>query len=224
MTALPTTAFAVLGLLSLRDLSGYELAAFADQSLAYFWPMHRSLVYRELRRLEDGGYIAGTAVAQDRVPDKRVYRLTERGRARRVAGDARLPAAAPAQRLPGQVLLRPPARPRTGPGAAARVPRRGRAGPGRPAGHGGPAQRPPRGVVLAADGAARGAHPPGAAAVDRRRGAGAGGHARRRRGGRGGRPVTGAVVFVGGSPATVSKSGVRPAMAPTVRSANTLWP
>ncbi len=81
MTALPTTAFAVLGLLSLRDLSGYELAAFADQSLAYFWPMHRSLVYRELRRLEDGGYVAGTEVAQDRVPDKRVYRLTERGRA-----------------------------------------------------------------------------------------------------------------------------------------------
>jgi PadR family transcriptional regulator AphA len=81
MTPLPTTAFAVLGLLSLRDMSGYELAAFADQSLAYFWPMHRSLVYRELRRLEDGGYVAGTAVAQDRVPDKRVYRLTERGRA-----------------------------------------------------------------------------------------------------------------------------------------------
>jgi DNA-binding PadR family transcriptional regulator len=81
MGALPTTAFAVLGLLSLRDTSGYELAAFADESLAYFWPMHRSLVYRELRQLEDGGYVAGTAVAQDRVPDKRVYRLTERGRA-----------------------------------------------------------------------------------------------------------------------------------------------
>src|SRR6266511_3722518 len=157
MTALPTTAFAVLGLLSLRDLSGYELAAFADQSLAYFWPMHRSLVYRELRRLEDGGYVAGTEVAQDRVPDKRVYRLTERGR--------------------------------------------GRAGPGRPAGHGGSAQRPPRGVLLAAGGAARGAHPPGAAAVDRRRGAGAGGHARHCRGDGGGRPVTGAVVFVAGEPA-----------------------
>jgi PadR family transcriptional regulator AphA len=80
-SSLPTTAFAVLGLLSLRDTSGYELAAFADESLAYFWPMHRSLVYRELRQLEDGGYIVGTAVAQERVPDKRVYRLSERGRA-----------------------------------------------------------------------------------------------------------------------------------------------
>ncbi len=81
MTTLPTTAFAVLGLLSQRDMSGYELAAFADQSLAYFWPMHRSLVYRELRRLEEGGFVAGTEVAQDRVPDKRVYRLTELGQA-----------------------------------------------------------------------------------------------------------------------------------------------
>lgn len=77
---LPTSSFGLLGLLSIRDMSGYELAAFADRSLAYFWPMHRSLVYRELRRLEQGGYVSGTDVRQERVPDKRVYRLTDAGR------------------------------------------------------------------------------------------------------------------------------------------------
>ena len=79
---LPTSALALLGLLSIREMSGYELAAFADKSLGYFWPMHRSLVYRELPRLEDAGYVAGTAVHQQRLPDKRVYRLTDAGRRR----------------------------------------------------------------------------------------------------------------------------------------------
>ncbi len=76
---LPTSSFALLGLLAIREMSGYQLAAFADKSLGYFWPMHRSLVYRELRRLEQLGYVAGTDIRQQRVPDKRVYRLTGRG-------------------------------------------------------------------------------------------------------------------------------------------------
>ena len=77
-----TSALALLGLLSIRDMSGYELSAFADKSLGYFWPMHRSLVYRELRRLEDAGHVAGTDVPQERLPDKRVYQLTDAGRTR----------------------------------------------------------------------------------------------------------------------------------------------
>ncbi|HEX8133452.1 MAG TPA: PadR family transcriptional regulator [Actinomycetes bacterium] len=43
--------------------------------------MHRSLIYRELRRLEQLGYVAGSDVRQQRLPDKRIYRLTGPGRA-----------------------------------------------------------------------------------------------------------------------------------------------
>jgi PadR family transcriptional regulator AphA len=75
-----TTTFAILGLLSIRrQASGYDLTAFADLSIGQFWPMHRSLVYRELARLEADGYVSATDVAQERVPDKRVYALTEAG-------------------------------------------------------------------------------------------------------------------------------------------------
>jgi PadR family transcriptional regulator AphA len=77
---LRTTALAILGLLSIRPMSGYELTAFAAMSIGHFWPMHRSLVYRELGRLEGAGYVSGTDVPQDRVPDKRTYALTEAGR------------------------------------------------------------------------------------------------------------------------------------------------
>lgn len=60
-------------------MSGYDLTAFADRSVAHFWPISRSLVYRELARLELQGLVDGTDVRQRRLPDKRVYELTQQG-------------------------------------------------------------------------------------------------------------------------------------------------
>ena len=60
-------------------MSGYELSAFADRSVAYFWPISRSLVYRETARLERLGLVRGTDVVQERLPDKRVYEVTDEG-------------------------------------------------------------------------------------------------------------------------------------------------
>ncbi|MGH3666494.1 MAG: PadR family transcriptional regulator [Egibacteraceae bacterium] len=78
---LPTTSFALLGLLRSKSMSGYDLAALADQTIAHFWPVPRSQLYRELGRLEELGLLAGTAVAQRDAPDKRLFELTEQGRA-----------------------------------------------------------------------------------------------------------------------------------------------
>ncbi len=77
---LPDTTFAVLGLLAKTASSGYDLAALADRSLGYFWPISRTLVYRELRRLESLGWICGEQVPQERLPDKRVWTTTPEGR------------------------------------------------------------------------------------------------------------------------------------------------
>lgn len=76
---LPTTSYAVLGILSIHPMSGYELAQAAERSIANFWPVSRSQVYSELARLEELGLIAGTDVAQERVPDKRVFEITDDG-------------------------------------------------------------------------------------------------------------------------------------------------
>lgn len=76
---LPTTSYVVLGLVSLRPASGYELAAFADRSVAQMWPIAKSQVYGELARLEERAYVRGTGIAQDKRPNKRVYALTESG-------------------------------------------------------------------------------------------------------------------------------------------------
>ena len=77
--SLPPTTYVTLGLLAKHPGSGYDIAAFAERSVAHFWPIPRSQLYSELARLEDLGFVTGTAVRQDRLPDKRVYEATETG-------------------------------------------------------------------------------------------------------------------------------------------------
>ena len=79
---LPTTAYAVLGLLSFgTELSGYELRQLALNTLRFFfWSPAQSQIYRELRRLEELGLVTSRAVAQTDRPDKVAYAITGPGR------------------------------------------------------------------------------------------------------------------------------------------------
>ncbi len=74
-----TTSCVILGLVSKRPMSGYELAALAARSIDHFWPISKSQVYSELARLERAGYVKGTHIEQDHRPDKRRYELTAPG-------------------------------------------------------------------------------------------------------------------------------------------------
>lgn len=78
---LPATTFAVMGLLSQGPRSGYDLASYAERSIANFWSVAKSQVYRELSRLEDLGFVEATEVRQETLPDKRIYSLTKSGEA-----------------------------------------------------------------------------------------------------------------------------------------------
>lgn len=72
---------AILGLLSLRPMSGYDLGrAFAD-SVAHFWHADQSQIYRTLDRLHEAGAIETTVIAQDGKPDRKVHSLTGTGHA-----------------------------------------------------------------------------------------------------------------------------------------------
>ncbi len=79
---LPTTTYAVLGLLALgQELSGYELRQWALNSLRFFyWTPAQSHVYRELRRLQELGLATSRDVPQEGRPDKRVFAITPQGR------------------------------------------------------------------------------------------------------------------------------------------------
>ena len=76
-----TLGYAILGLLSREDLSGYDLTQRMAGRVGYFWSAKHSQIYPELARLEDGGYVTHSVVEQRERPDKKVYEITPAGRA-----------------------------------------------------------------------------------------------------------------------------------------------
>ena len=76
---LSTTEFAILGLLASGEHSGYDLKKAAEAGIGYVWTAAKSQVYAVLPRLVDGGLATAKQVRQERLPDKQVYRITERG-------------------------------------------------------------------------------------------------------------------------------------------------
>jgi PadR family transcriptional regulator, regulatory protein AphA len=76
---LPATAHVVLGLVSIRPMSGYELAAYAERSIGNFFTLTRSHIYSELDRLGRLGLLEATEIAQENAPTKRVYEITPAG-------------------------------------------------------------------------------------------------------------------------------------------------
>lgn len=76
---LPTTSYAVLGLLTFGEMSGYDVLKMAERSVGYFWSPAKSQVYAELRRLRELGLAEERGVRQHGRPDKRLYRITDDG-------------------------------------------------------------------------------------------------------------------------------------------------
>src|SRR5215510_10739677 len=83
----PTTSYILLGMLSSKEMSGYDLKQQLDKSLypCYDSPA-KSQIYGELRRLTQQGWATATEVPQTHRPDKRVYRITPAGRAAQQQG------------------------------------------------------------------------------------------------------------------------------------------
>jgi DNA-binding PadR family transcriptional regulator len=74
-----TLGYAILGLLSREDLSGYDLTQRMAGRVGYFWSARHSQIYPELAKLEDGGYVTHSVVEQRERPDKKVYEITAEG-------------------------------------------------------------------------------------------------------------------------------------------------
>jgi PadR family transcriptional regulator AphA len=79
-TDLSTTEFAVLGMLSFGERSGYELKKVAEAGVGYVWTAAKSHVYAVLPNLVRGGYATSRRVTQARRPNKQLYRITKKGR------------------------------------------------------------------------------------------------------------------------------------------------
>ena len=72
--------YALLALLARAELHGYELKAAFEELLGGTWLLNIGQVYTVLSKLEQDGLVECEVVPQDKVPDRKVYSLTERGR------------------------------------------------------------------------------------------------------------------------------------------------
>lgn len=73
--------YALLGFLSTEGASGYVIAREFSESMGWFWHASHSQIYPELRRLEEEGLVWSHPPAGDGGRTKRVYEISESGRA-----------------------------------------------------------------------------------------------------------------------------------------------
>jgi len=73
---------AILAMLTVAPMSGYDMKKFSEQSLTHFWHESFGNLYPRLKRLEADGLVRGRREARSQAPDATVYSLTEAGRDR----------------------------------------------------------------------------------------------------------------------------------------------
>lgn len=111
--------FVLLGLLDAEPRYGYELRAVFESFLGGTWPLNIGQVYTTLTRLERDGLVVAEVVPQDLLPDRKVYALTDAGRAEleRWSGEAEVGPV----RLRDEFFLKVAVRSLSDPAAAARL-------------------------------------------------------------------------------------------------------
>lgn len=71
---------AILGFLSYKPLSGYDLKKAFDRSVQHFWPANQSQIYRTLASLSEEGLVDQEVIERDERLDKKMYHITAAGR------------------------------------------------------------------------------------------------------------------------------------------------
>ncbi len=71
---------AILGFLSYRPYSGYDLKKIFDTSVRHFWTADQSQIYRTLNRLTERGWAEVEKIEQESRPARKEYHITDSGR------------------------------------------------------------------------------------------------------------------------------------------------
>ncbi len=71
---------AILSLLTLQPMTGYQLKKELDSSIGHFWSTTQSHIYKALRGLEKDGTVHLETVPQAGKPDRNVYTIMQQGR------------------------------------------------------------------------------------------------------------------------------------------------
>ena len=70
----------LLGLLTYKPMTGYDLMKIFNESLSFFWTAQTSQIYRELDLIEKKGWVKSEYVIQRDKPNKKIFTLSENGK------------------------------------------------------------------------------------------------------------------------------------------------
>jgi DNA-binding PadR family transcriptional regulator len=71
---------ALLGILTVKPMTGYELKQFFDSSVQHFWNAELSQIYPTLKTLEEQSWVDKRIEVQESRPNKKIYAITDEGR------------------------------------------------------------------------------------------------------------------------------------------------
>ncbi|MGG4497018.1 PadR family transcriptional regulator [Brevibacillus reuszeri] len=74
--------YAILGLLSWKPASGYELKKIIEDSPTMYWSGNNNQIYKALVQLLNEGLVANQIQHQESSPSKKIYSITNEGRSR----------------------------------------------------------------------------------------------------------------------------------------------
>lgn len=80
MPKINKTQYAILGVLSLKPGSGYDIKKFCDQGITHFWNENFGHIYPVLQRMEQKGLVAREAASGDKKLLRNIYHITSKGR------------------------------------------------------------------------------------------------------------------------------------------------
>lgn len=71
--------FAILGLLSWKPFSGYDMKKVFEESSTMYWSGNNNHIYKSLVQLTEEGLVTNEVMHQDSSPSKKLYSITEAG-------------------------------------------------------------------------------------------------------------------------------------------------
>jgi DNA-binding PadR family transcriptional regulator len=73
-------AHAILAFLNFSPMTGYDLKKYFEQSVAHFWSVTQSHIYKTLDSLEKDGYVESSIIQQVGKPNRKEYSISDAGR------------------------------------------------------------------------------------------------------------------------------------------------
>lgn len=80
MAKVNKSKYALLGILSIKSGSGYDIKKMCDSSIGYFWNENYGHIYPMLQKMEDEELIIKEANQTEVRPTKNIYSITEKGK------------------------------------------------------------------------------------------------------------------------------------------------